>query len=136
MKSNQQLSILSARYSRRGIAMFYFLAIIGVSALLASSLMFQALDRYRQGQRLRDRVALQNMLQGAADRAQWQIENGQTSESKTLKLGPGQVRIEFIGSQQQQVVVMTACVPNFQKPRRTETWRRTYPVEGDNDDRP
>ena len=111
--------------------MFYFLGIIGVSALLASSLMFQALDRYRQGQRLRDRVVLQNMLQGAEDRVQWQTENKTKIQNETLQLGLGEVRIEVGDSQNPLTVVLTASAPSFKKPRRTEIWRRTFPTQGE-----
>ncbi len=117
------------RSSRRGTGVILIVGLIAVLGFQAASLLHVSLQKYQQGARLRGSMALQHLLEGAAERARAELRRSPGyAGANRLPLGGGEVRIVVEkDGQGGRRIQLTAAAPDLAAPHRIETrtivWR-------------
>jgi hypothetical protein len=111
----------------KGITLLYVIGVLAILELLGGILVSQAMNKYKQGGRLRASIVLGQMAEGGltfAQAAQFRTPTWQGVDR--LPLGQGEVRLFVIATPAGPVVQITAAIPTLAQPRWSET--RTLPL--------
>ena len=116
------MKISRRRFSHRGFSLLMVVGALAILTMLGQSLLSQATANYNQGGRLRSRISLNQMQDGALARTR--VEIGRASNWKGVEkiaLGQGEVSIQMVSVNGQSAACITAAIPTLEQPRYSET---------------
>ena len=119
------------RENRRGSVLIFVIGLIVVAGTMAASLTAQSLNKLVQGDRLRNTLALQNLVESGRARARAELATSAAYRgADRLKLGRGELRIRVIPDGDGFRIHVLAAMPDLENPRKTETFEEIWKPEG------